>query len=34
MLARVGGLRVKIDLRRGRPHVTFVQRERRLATAA
>ncbi|MGW6310754.1 MFS transporter, partial [Streptomyces niveus] len=33
MLARVGDLRVKIDLRRGRPHVTFVPKER-LATAA
>ncbi|MGK5733233.1 MFS transporter [Streptomyces sp. URMC 124] len=26
-LARVGGLRLKIDLRRGHPHVTFVPRE-------
>ncbi|MEW1793948.1 MFS transporter [Streptomyces niveus] len=34
MLARVGDLRVKIDLRRGRPHVTFVPKEQPLATAA
>ncbi|WP_328676419.1 MFS transporter [Streptomyces sp. NBC_00322] len=33
MLARVGGLRLKIDLRRGRRHVEFVRREE-LATAA
>ncbi|MET7617067.1 MFS transporter [Streptomyces sp. NPDC005408] len=33
MLARVGGLRLKIDLRRGRRHVEFVPREQ-LATAA
>ncbi|MEU3921334.1 MFS transporter [Streptomyces sp. NPDC029004] len=33
MLARVGGLRLKIDLRRGRRHVEFVPREE-LATAA
>lgn len=33
MLARAGNLRVKIDLRRGHPHVTFVPREK-LATAA
>ncbi|MGW6309790.1 MFS transporter, partial [Streptomyces niveus] len=33
MLARAGGLRVKIDLRRGHQHVTFVPREK-LATAA
>ncbi|MFI6694451.1 MFS transporter [Streptomyces sp. NPDC050433] len=33
MLARAGGLRVKIDLRPGHPHVTFVPREK-LATAA
>ncbi|GGK13699.1 MFS transporter [Streptomyces camponoticapitis] len=33
MLARAGGLRLKIDMERGRPRVTFVQRER-LATAA
>ncbi|MFD3519379.1 MFS transporter [Streptomyces sp. NPDC058653] len=33
MLVRAGGLRVKIDMERGRPRVTFVQRER-LATAA
>lgn len=32
MLARVGGLRLKIDLRRGRRHVEFVPREQ-LATA-
>lgn len=32
-LARVGGLRLKVDLRPGRPHVRFVQREQ-LATAA
>ncbi|MFJ9685981.1 MFS transporter [Streptomyces bacillaris] len=32
-LARVGGLRLKVDLRQGRPHVRFVPRER-LATAA
>ncbi|RPK93652.1 MULTISPECIES: MFS transporter [Streptomyces] len=32
-LARVGGLRLKVDLRPGRPHVRFVPRER-LATAA
>ncbi|MDQ0942602.1 MFS family permease [Streptomyces sp. V1I1] len=35
MLARVGGLRLKIDLRRGRRHVEFVPRARdELATAA
>ncbi|THA72675.1 MFS transporter [Streptomyces sp. A0958] len=33
ILARVGGLRLKVDLRPGRPHVRFVPRER-LATAA
>lgn len=33
MLARVGGLRLKVDLRPGRPHVRFVPREQ-LATAA
>lgn len=33
MLARVGGLRLKIDLRRGHRHVEFVPREE-LATAA
>ena len=33
MLARVGGLRLKIDLRRGRRHVEFVPREQ-LAPAA
>lgn len=33
MLARAGNLRVKIDLRRGHPHVTFVPCEK-LATAA
>lgn len=33
MLARVGGLRLKVDLRPGRPHVRFVPREE-LATAA
>ncbi|TQK45347.1 putative MFS family arabinose efflux permease [Streptomyces sp. SLBN-118] len=33
MLARVGGLRLKIDLRRGRRHVEFVPREE-LETAA
>ncbi|MFF3399320.1 MFS transporter [Streptomyces sp. NPDC002659] len=33
MLARVGGLRLKIDLRRGRRHVEFVPREE-LAAAA
>ncbi|MEV3990566.1 MFS transporter [Streptomyces sp. NPDC049837] len=33
VLARVGGLRLKVDLRRGHPHVRFVQREE-LATAA
>ncbi len=32
-LARVGGLRLKVDLRPGRPHVRFVPREQ-LATAA
>ncbi|NEE21996.1 MFS transporter, partial [Streptomyces sp. SID7499] len=32
-LARVGGLRLKVDLRPGRPHVRFVTREQ-LATAA
>lgn len=32
-LARVGGLRLKVDLRPGRPHVRFVQRKQ-LATAA
>lgn len=36
MLARVGGLRLKIDLRRGHRHVDFVPKEQReqLATAA
>lgn len=33
MLARVGGLRLQVDLRPGRPHVRFVPREQ-LATAA
>ncbi|MGW3654372.1 MFS transporter [Streptomyces sp. NPDC005151] len=33
MLARVGGLRLKVDLRPGHPHVRFVPREQ-LATAA
>ncbi|MET8124724.1 MFS transporter [Streptomyces sp. NPDC005065] len=33
MLARVGGLRIKVDLRPGRPHVRFVPREQ-LTTAA
>ncbi|MCM2412552.1 MULTISPECIES: MFS transporter [unclassified Streptomyces] len=33
MLARVGGLRLKVDLRPGRPHVRFVPRDQ-LATAA
>lgn len=33
VLARVGGLRLKVDLRPGHPHVRFVPRER-LATAA
>lgn len=33
MLARVGGLRIKVDLRPGHPHVRFVPREQ-LATAA
>ncbi|MER7108374.1 MFS transporter [Streptomyces sp. NPDC000229] len=33
VLARVGGLRLKVDLRRGHPHVRFVPREE-LATAA
>ncbi|MDN3294982.1 MFS transporter [Streptomyces ficellus] len=33
ILARVGGLRLKVDLRRGHPHVRFVQREQ-LTTAA
>ncbi|MGC5363215.1 MFS transporter [Streptomyces sp. DT24] len=33
MLARVGGLRLKVDMRQGRPHVRFEQREQ-LATAA
>ncbi|RST12689.1 MFS transporter [Streptomyces sp. WAC05374] len=33
VLARVGGLRLKVDLRRGHPHVRFVPRER-LTTAA
>ncbi|WP_328901510.1 MULTISPECIES: MFS transporter [unclassified Streptomyces] len=33
ILARLGGLRLKVDLRPGRPHVRFVQREQ-LATAA
>ncbi|MFF7360493.1 MFS transporter [Streptomyces sp. NPDC008125] len=33
VLARLGGLRVKVDLRPGRPHVRFVPREQ-LATAA
>ncbi|MFJ1826013.1 MFS transporter, partial [Streptomyces sp. NPDC088178] len=33
MLARVGGLRLQVDLRPGRPHVRFVPREE-LATAA
>ncbi|MEV6398045.1 MFS transporter [Streptomyces sp. NPDC051907] len=33
MLARVGGLRLKIDLRRGRKHLEFVPREQ-LTTAA
>lgn len=32
-LTRVGGLRLKVDLRPGRPHVRFVPREQ-LATAA
>ncbi|MFE6000542.1 MFS transporter [Streptomyces sp. NPDC056454] len=32
-LARIGGLRLKVDLRPGHPHVRFVQREQ-LATAA
>ncbi|WP_406269680.1 MFS transporter [Streptomyces sp. NBC_00191] len=31
MLARVGGLRLKIDLRRGRRHVEFVRREELVA---
>ncbi|MEE1755698.1 MFS transporter [Streptomyces sp. SP18CS02] len=33
VLARVGGLRLKLDMRRGHPHVRFVPREQ-LATAA
>ncbi|MGQ4487065.1 MFS transporter [Streptomyces sp. 372A] len=33
ILARLGGLRLKVDLRPGRPHVRFVQREQ-LAAAA
>jgi MFS family permease len=33
VLARVGGLRLRVDLRRGHPHVRFVPREQ-LATAA
>lgn len=33
MLARVGGLKLKVDLRPGRPHVRFVPRDQ-LATAA
>ncbi|MFF9865333.1 MFS transporter [Streptomyces sp. NPDC013953] len=33
VLARVGGLRLRVDLRRGHPHVRFVPRER-LTTAA
>ncbi|CAM5500943.1 MFS transporter [Streptomyces californicus] len=32
-LARVGGLRLRVDLRPGRPHIRFVPREQ-LATAA
>jgi MFS family permease len=33
IMARVGGLRVRLDLRPGRPHLRFVPRER-LTTAA
>ncbi|KPC92394.1 MFS transporter, partial [Streptomyces sp. NRRL F-6602] len=34
ILARVGGLKVKVDLRRGRKHIRFVPDEKRLAPAA
>ncbi|MFD6833468.1 MFS transporter [Streptomyces diastaticus] len=34
VLARVGGLKVKVDLRRGRKHIRFVPDEKRLTAAA
>jgi MFS family permease len=34
VLARAAGLRLKVDVRRGQPHVRFVPREGELATAA
>ena len=34
ILARVGGLKVKVDLRRGHKHIRFVPDEKRLAPAA
>ncbi|MFD4989830.1 MFS transporter [Streptomyces sp. NPDC058374] len=34
ILARVGGLRIKVDLRRGHKHIRFVPDEKRLAAAA
>ncbi|MGW1769086.1 MFS transporter [Streptomyces sp. NPDC002073] len=34
VLSRVGGLRLRVDLRRGHPHVALVPRRRELVTAA
>ncbi|MEV7426279.1 MFS transporter [Streptomyces sp. NPDC091212] len=34
VLTRVAGVRLKVDLRGGRPHMAFVPKERELATAA